>query len=155
MTTETETLQDKSGSCRSTKEESEKIQKIIKDDETIKYCKIMLHDIAKRRKQRNVYILTFKNFWVLVKRNCVYWTWSSFISIKKSFSSRIGPRCHMNCAHILTQNDQLILWVNRDEISGCFVFITSSRFFKAKFDYAIWSLQTGLQRAGIWLNLAR
>ena len=115
----------------------------------------MSHDIAKRRKQRNVYILAFKNFRVLVKRNCVYWTWSSFISIQKSCYSRIGPRCHMNCAHILTQNDQLILWVNRDEISGCFVFITSSRFFKAKFDYAIWSLQTGLQRAGIWLNLAR
>jgi len=110
----------------------------------------MSHDIAKRRK----------------REKCIH------SDLQKLLSACEKELCLLDMV-IIHQHQEVILFADRPAVSyelhayinsgrsayimgkpgdifGCFVFITSSRSFKAKFDYAIWSLQTGLQRAGIW-----
>jgi len=56
------------------------------------------------------------------------------INIKKSFCSRIGPWCHINCARILSHDGQPILWTKEVRYLG--VFIVSSRAFKCSLSHA-------------------
>ena len=56
------------------------------------------------------------------------------INCKKSCCIRIGPRCDVPCATVLSKKDNRILWMKELRYLG--VYIVSSRLFKCNLHYA-------------------
>ena len=75
------------------------------------------------------------------------------INAKKSCCMRIGPRCNVSCANIVTHQDQPLQWVSELRYLG--VFIVSSRSFKCSLVYAKRSFYAAVNGLfGKLLNLA-